>query len=51
MPQADRAKGSVAVRVKVIISPEEEGVYLKPNMAAVVSFLNAPAGKEKANGQ
>ena len=39
MPIADRAKGAVPVRVKVSVPPEEEGVYLKPEMSAVVSFL------------
>ncbi len=40
MPIADRAKGAIPVRVKVTVSPEEEGVYLKPEMGAIVSFLN-----------
>ncbi|MFO0885181.1 MAG: efflux RND transporter periplasmic adaptor subunit [Pirellulales bacterium] len=39
MPIADRAKGAVPVRVKVIVPAEEEGVYLKPEMGAVVRFL------------
>ena len=39
MPIANRAKGSVPVRVKVRVPPEEEGVYLKPEMGAVVAFL------------
>jgi multidrug resistance efflux pump len=39
MPIADRAKGAVPVRVKVVVPREEEGVYLKPEMGAVVSFL------------
>ncbi len=39
MPIADRAKGAVPVRVKVQVPAEEEGVYLKPEMSAVVSFL------------
>jgi HlyD family secretion protein len=39
MPIADRAKGAVPVRVKLSIPPEEEGVYLKPEMAATVTFL------------
>lgn len=38
MPIADRAKGAVPVRVKVSVPPEEEGVYLKPDMSAVVTF-------------
>lgn len=43
MPIADRAKGAVQVRVKLTVPPEEEGVYLKPEMGAVVSFLNEPS--------
>jgi HlyD family secretion protein len=38
MPIADRAKGAIPVRVKLKIPPEEQGVYLKPEMGAVVSF-------------
>jgi HlyD family secretion protein len=40
MPMADRAKGAIPVRVKVKVPAEEEGVYLKPEMGALVSFLN-----------
>jgi HlyD family secretion protein len=39
MPIADRAKGAVPVRVKLSVPANEEGVYLKPEMSAVVSFL------------
>ena len=39
MPTADRAKGAIPVRVKVKVPAEEEGVYLKPEMEAMVSFL------------
>ena len=40
MPIADRAKGVVSVRVKITsIKQEEEGVYLKPEMTALVTFL------------
>ena len=39
MPIADRAKGAIPVRVKLTVPEEEEGVYLKPEMGAVVSFL------------
>jgi multidrug resistance efflux pump len=42
MPIADRAKGAVPVRVKIDIPREEEGVYLKPEMGAVVAFLAVP---------
>ena len=38
MPIADRAKGAIPVRVKVSVPAEEEGVYLKPDMGAVVTF-------------
>lgn len=40
MPIADRGKGAVPVRVKLSIPAEEEGVYLKPEMEATVTFLN-----------
>jgi multidrug resistance efflux pump len=41
MPTADRAKGAIPVRVWVKdISSEEAGIYLKPDMGALVSFLN-----------
>ncbi len=40
MPIADRAKGAVPVRVKLTVPADEEGVYLKPEMGAVVAFLN-----------
>ena len=43
MPIADRAKGAVSVRVKIRIPAEEEGVYLKPEMGAVVTFYAADA--------
>lgn len=39
MPTANRAKGAVPVRVKVSVPKDEEGVYLKPEMGAVVAFL------------
>ena len=38
MPIADRSKGAVPIRVKVTVPSEEEGVYLKPDMSAIVSF-------------
>ena len=38
MPQADRSKSAIPVRVKVAVPKEEEGVYLKPEMGVVVSF-------------
>jgi HlyD family secretion protein len=39
MPIADRAIGAVPVRVKFTVPKEEEGVFLKPEMGAIVSFL------------
>jgi hypothetical protein len=42
MPIADWAKGAVPVRVKVSIPADEEGVYLKPEMGAIVTFLHVP---------
>lgn len=42
MPIADRAKGAVPVRVKVRVPSAEEGVYLKPEMGVLASFLSAP---------
>ena len=48
MPIADRAKGAVPVRVKVKVAKSEEGVFLKPDMSAVVTFLNQRLGDEKS---
>lgn len=39
MPIADRAKASVPVRVKVTVPEQEEGIYLKPEMGATVTFF------------
>lgn len=39
MPTADQGKAAIPVRVKVIIPANEEGVYLKPEMGVLVSFL------------
>jgi HlyD family secretion protein len=39
MPTADRAKSAIPVRVKLTVPKKEEGVYLKPEMGAVVFFL------------
>jgi HlyD family secretion protein len=39
MPIADRAKGAIPVRVKILNIPEEEqGVFLRPEMGVLVSF-------------
>jgi len=47
MPIADRAKGAVPVRVKLSVPVEEEGVYLKPEMGAVVSFLKTDVARSR----
>ena len=38
MPIADRSKAAVPVRVKLTVPSKEEGIYLKPEMGAIVSF-------------
>jgi multidrug resistance efflux pump len=44
MPTADRAKGAVPVRVEIKHIPEAEaGVYLRPDMGALVSFMRGEA--------
>jgi len=48
MPIADRAKGAIPVRVKIRIPAEEEGVFLKPEMGAIVTFLNQQAAQTTA---
>lgn len=48
MPIADRAKGAIPVRVKISVPAAEEGVYLKPEMGAIVTFLNDVAGSAAA---
>jgi hypothetical protein len=49
MPIADRAKGAVPVRVKLTVPAEEEGVYLKPEMGALVSFLRVANSAEPSD--
>jgi len=41
MPVGDRGKGAVPVRVKLSLPKDEEGMYLKPEMGAIVSFLKS----------
>jgi len=41
MPTADQSKAAVPVRVKVVVPASEAGVYLRPQMNAAVTFLNA----------
>ena len=38
MPVADRLQSTIPVRVKITVPQGEEGVYLKPEMVAMVSF-------------
>ena len=58
MPIAERSQGAVPVRVKVKVPAEEEGVYLKPEMGAVVTFLKGETAEspsrsadQSANGK
>jgi HlyD family secretion protein len=48
MPIADRSKGAIPVRVKIRVPPEEEGIYLKPEMGAIVTFLSEHAASPVA---
>ncbi len=43
MPVANRAESAIPIRVKITVPQEEEGVYLKPEMIARVSFLGGAA--------
>jgi multidrug resistance efflux pump len=46
LPVADRARGAIPVRVTIDragIPPEEQGVYLRPEMSVVVSFRKPKA--------
>ena len=43
MPVANRLQSAIPIRVKITVPQEEEGVYLKPEMIAVVSFLGEAA--------
>lgn len=51
MPIADRAKGAIPVRVKLTVPAEEEGVYLKPEMGATVSFFQVAEGQKAGAGK
>lgn len=39
MPVASRLLSAIAVRVRINVPKDEEGVYLRPDMTAMVSFL------------
>lgn len=46
MPTANRSKGAVPVRVRIVVPRNEQGVFLKPEIGAMVTFFNreiAPA--------
>lgn len=43
MPVANRVQSAIPIRVKIAVPQEEEGIYLKPEMIAQVSFLNGAA--------
>jgi multidrug resistance efflux pump len=48
MPIANRSKGALPVRVKVLNIPrDEEGRYLKPDMGAMVIFWNPKSAAER----
>ena len=47
LPIADRAQGAIPTRVKVKVPADEEGVYLKPEMSAVVTFYEGEPPAEK----
>lgn len=49
MPIADRAKGAIPVRVKLTVPDKEEGVFLKPEMGAVVTFYT-PESESNSQG-
>jgi len=46
MPIADRTKQSVSVRVKIEVPKSEAGVYLKPEMGAIVTFCKKESEKK-----
>lgn len=50
MPIADRAKGAIPVRVEIKVPSEEEGIYLKPEMSAQVTFYAGKAEPAPASG-
>ena len=43
MPVANRDQSAIPIRVKLVVPQEEEGIYLKPEMIARVSFLGDAA--------
>jgi multidrug efflux pump subunit AcrA (membrane-fusion protein) len=49
MPTANRSRGIIPVRVKVRVPRSEEGVFLKPEMAAVVWFYDRKLETQPTN--
>jgi len=53
LPTANRSKGILPARIRIVLPPEEEqGRYLKPEMGVTVTFLNrasAEHAKDKAS--
>lgn len=50
MPIADRAKGAVPVRVRLTVPADEQGIYLKPEMGATVTFYSESVADSSENG-
>ncbi|MFM8220792.1 MAG: HlyD family secretion protein, partial [Planctomycetaceae bacterium] len=48
MPIANRSKGAIPVRVKVLIPAGMEGVHLKPEMGAIVAFYKQKVDPDTA---
>lgn len=40
MPTANRSKGAVPVRVRIVVPRDEQGVFIKPDMGAMVTFFS-----------
>ena len=40
MPTANRSKGAVPVRVRIVVPANEQGVFIKPDMGSMVTFFN-----------
>jgi multidrug resistance efflux pump len=52
LPVANRDRSAISIRVKIAVPQEEEGVYLKPEMIALVTFTGdaaAPRLNESKN--
>jgi HlyD family secretion protein len=43
LPVANRSQSAISIRVKITVPQEEEGIYLKPEMIAQVSFQSGAA--------